>query len=49
MNPDQIETLTDILLGGIPPSSWDPSAPGAEARLVGLVAHLATLPEHELI
>ncbi|MEM1054896.1 MAG: DUF1800 family protein [Bacteroidota bacterium] len=43
------EAFTEILLGGIPAASWDPAADGAEARLVGLVVYLASLPEHELV
>lgn len=49
LDPVRLGECVDLLLGGAPATSWDPTEDGAEARLVGLVAHFTTLPEHELI
>lgn len=48
LEPDAKNELTEILLNGIPPYEWNPTAVGAESRLRGLVIHLARLPEFQL-
>ncbi len=48
LSPAEADALTPILLNGIPPYEWNPTAPGAENRIRQLVAHLLRLPELQL-
>ena len=43
-----VDRLIGVLLGDIPEYEWDPTAPGAGTRLVGLALHLAVQPEYQL-
>ena len=47
--PEALNEAVEILLNGIPTYEWNPSAPGAAQRILGLVTHLAHLPEHLLV
>ena len=50
VQPDQaeIETLTEVLLGGIPAYEWDLDDGGAGNRLLGLFNFIVRLPEYQL-
>ncbi|WP_412060950.1 DUF1800 domain-containing protein [Rubrivirga sp. IMCC45206] len=43
-----VDRLIGVLLGDIPEYEWDPTAPGAGTRLMGLALHLAVQPEYQL-
>ncbi len=47
-SPEDLAAYAEILLNGIPDYEWNPNDPGAEARLLGLAAHLLRLPEYQL-
>lgn len=45
---EAMDRLVGLLLGGVPEYEWDPEAPGAGTRLLGLALHAARLPEAQL-
>ena len=48
VSDDDAETLTGILLDGVPHYEWDPVSPGGKARVAGFVQHVMQLPEYQL-
>lgn len=45
---EDLESLAESLLDGIPPYEWDPESDGGRARLVNYVGYLMQLPEYQL-
>jgi hypothetical protein len=48
VDADDMESLVEVLLDGIPPYEWDPDTPGGLARLTNYAAYLMQLPEYQL-
>lgn len=47
-DPDEMPTLVELLLNGLPAYEWDPLADGADYRIRALAEHLTRLPEYQL-
>ncbi|MCH7975708.1 MAG: DUF1800 family protein [Bacteroidetes bacterium] len=48
LDQERIDTLVVVLLDGLPSYEWDPTNPGAEGRLFGLLREIFRLPEYQL-